>query len=370
MVVTIIVLLILAGVAISLTIGQNGIFARAQNAVNIYEQAAENEQSALEDFATTIDKATGNYVANREGLQVGQYVEYVPDTYVNPTDSSSNYTLSTDVSGYSSEQQIAQLKDLKWRIMSINADGTVEIISDNTYDSGTRIYLRGATGYNNGVYILNDIAEKQYSNRSLNATARSINLEDIEKRMNSTGIAARDEYTANGVQYGGTKTYKGSYSYYPNIYAEENGSGINTEEVKTNGIGVSAEGSSNFEVPSTETPAYRQASENGLTVTQNYYFMTKSETSDYFDDTNFYQLIFDTNTYYWLASRYALCWYPYADFGLRFVRSSTLGGYILFYSGDSMSINNYGLRAVVSLGSGVEFTEGDGSEGNPYKLSL
>ena len=372
MVVTIIVLLILAGVAISLTIGQNGIFARAQNAVNIYEQAAENEQSALEDFATTIDKATGNYVANREGLQVGQYVEYVPDTYVNPTDSSSNYTLSTDVSGYSSEQQIAQLKDLKWRIMSINADGTVEIISDNTYDSGTWIYLRGATGYNNGVYILNDIAEKQYSNRSLNATARSINLEDIEKRMNSTGIAARDAYTnsSSGVQYGGTKLYKGSYSYYPNIYAEENGSGINTEEVKTNGIGVSAEGSSNFEVPSTETPAYRQVSENGLTVTQNYYYMTKSEMSDYFDDTNFYQLIFDTNTYYWLASRFANCRSTYASFGLRYVYWSDLDGSNLFNS-NAYAYDGYGgLRAVVSLGSGVEFTEGDGSEGNPYKLSL
>ena len=45
LVVTIIVLLILAGVAISLTIGQNGIFARAQNAVNVYEQAATNEKA-------------------------------------------------------------------------------------------------------------------------------------------------------------------------------------------------------------------------------------------------------------------------------------------------------------------------------------
>ena len=34
LVVTIIVLLILAGVAISLTIGQNGIFGKAQDAVN------------------------------------------------------------------------------------------------------------------------------------------------------------------------------------------------------------------------------------------------------------------------------------------------------------------------------------------------
>ena len=47
--------MILAGVAISLTIGQNGIFARAQNAVNVYEQAAANEQSELDKITGIID---------------------------------------------------------------------------------------------------------------------------------------------------------------------------------------------------------------------------------------------------------------------------------------------------------------------------
>ena len=54
--VTIIVLLILAGVAINLTIGQNGIFTRAQNAVNKYEQASLNEQDEMDKAVNFIDK--------------------------------------------------------------------------------------------------------------------------------------------------------------------------------------------------------------------------------------------------------------------------------------------------------------------------
>ena len=347
----------------------------AQNATDRWEQGSANEQESLKEIANFIknnstDDTEENEGTSREGLKVGQYVEYVPDTYINPKDSSSNYTLTTDISGYTSEQQIAQLKDLKWRIMSINADGTVEIVSDNTYDSGRRISLRGATGYNNGVYILNDIAEKQYSNKSLNAVARSMTIEDIEKKMNEKGIAARDEFT-NGTQYGHQKKFTES-SYYPKLYAEENGSGINTEKVKEDGIGVSEEGSENFPVPSTEMPAYEQANESGLTVTQTYYSMVKLEMLEYFDEENqdFYELIFDTNSQYWLASRYSSCISPYATFGLRRVTTSYWDGYGLFDCYNHEDYDNSGLRAIVSLGSEVEFTEGDGSEQNPYKLSI
>ena len=46
-VVTIIVLLILAGIALNLTIGQNGIFSRAQTAANTWRNAETNEQLAM-----------------------------------------------------------------------------------------------------------------------------------------------------------------------------------------------------------------------------------------------------------------------------------------------------------------------------------
>ena len=63
----IIVLLILAGVALNLTIGQNGIFARAQNAVNVYEQAATNEQQELGKAEDIID----DYLNGNGGNQGG-----------------------------------------------------------------------------------------------------------------------------------------------------------------------------------------------------------------------------------------------------------------------------------------------------------
>ena len=44
LVVTIIVLLILARIAISLTIGNNGLFSRAQNAVDVWNEATKKEE--------------------------------------------------------------------------------------------------------------------------------------------------------------------------------------------------------------------------------------------------------------------------------------------------------------------------------------
>lgn len=64
LVVTIIVLLILAGVAISLTIGNNGIFTRAQNATKIWNEATKNEQKEMDKFNQTYDQVLQNLGLN------------------------------------------------------------------------------------------------------------------------------------------------------------------------------------------------------------------------------------------------------------------------------------------------------------------
>lgn len=64
LVVTIIVLLILAGVAISLTIGNNGIFTRAQNATKIWNEATKNEQKEMDKFNQTYDQVLRNLELN------------------------------------------------------------------------------------------------------------------------------------------------------------------------------------------------------------------------------------------------------------------------------------------------------------------
>jgi len=55
LVVTIIVLLILAAVAISLTIGNNGLFTRAGDAVNTWRKAEANEQTEISNFESLYD---------------------------------------------------------------------------------------------------------------------------------------------------------------------------------------------------------------------------------------------------------------------------------------------------------------------------
>lgn len=62
LVVTIIVLLILAGVAISLTIGNNGLFQRAQNAANTWRNAETNEQHTMNEFDSDFDSVYDRYV--------------------------------------------------------------------------------------------------------------------------------------------------------------------------------------------------------------------------------------------------------------------------------------------------------------------
>ena len=58
LVVTIIVLLILSGVAISLTVGNNGLFKRTQNAANTWKDAERDEADEMNNFIDTFDKLT------------------------------------------------------------------------------------------------------------------------------------------------------------------------------------------------------------------------------------------------------------------------------------------------------------------------
>ncbi len=66
LVVTIIVLLILAGIAISLSVGNNGLFSRAKNAVDIWKNAESDEQEKMKNFANTYDEILNNIGSNED----------------------------------------------------------------------------------------------------------------------------------------------------------------------------------------------------------------------------------------------------------------------------------------------------------------
>ena len=102
--------------------------------------------------------------------KVGDYVNYTPQN------TTTSYNFEAKYSGNSSNQTINQ-ETLKWRILNINDDGTIDLISDET--TSTTITFKGALGYNNEVYLLNDFCNTLYSNSKYDAPARSLNIEDI-----------------------------------------------------------------------------------------------------------------------------------------------------------------------------------------------
>ena len=60
LVVTIIVLLILAGTAISLTLGEDGIFKKAKDAVDKYKDVAEQEKNMLYNLESDMEDIIGD----------------------------------------------------------------------------------------------------------------------------------------------------------------------------------------------------------------------------------------------------------------------------------------------------------------------
>ena len=79
LVVTIIVLLILAGIALNLTIGQNGIFSRAEQAANTWRNVDANEQLTMGEFANMIKEYMPPEPISNEDLQISADTVYYAD---------------------------------------------------------------------------------------------------------------------------------------------------------------------------------------------------------------------------------------------------------------------------------------------------
>ena len=254
--------------------------------------------------------ATRTYIIKIKFPHVGDYVSYKPDT------PSAGYNLKSAQSGYNTDQVIDTSYDPKvWKIMEVDENGNITKLLGIGVKTVT---FCGPKGYNNGVYLLNDICITRYGNASLGATARSLNIEDIESRMNEKGIAARNADKTGTAQYGTTRKYTGRYTQYPAIYAQEKYSGVDVSDV-TAGSQVIAgsvdataqarmnpngkSGSDNIYTTLPEKSETTGPSKTNLTCTHTYYSI--SSLSSYFDDSNFYRMIFGfgTGKLFWLASR-------------------------------------------------------------------
>ena len=83
LVITIVVLLILAGVTINLILSQNGIFNKAKQARENYMQATNEEQSAIANMEKTMDEITGGKSNSNIEISSGSYDNpYIPKGFI------------------------------------------------------------------------------------------------------------------------------------------------------------------------------------------------------------------------------------------------------------------------------------------------
>ena len=88
-----------------------------------------------------------------KNVQLGDYISMTP--------TSTSYTISKDLTGYTSDQTINPSELKLWRVIRKNNDGTVDVVSE--YVSNTSVYFKGRIGYMKFVGTLNTIAT-QYTN--------------------------------------------------------------------------------------------------------------------------------------------------------------------------------------------------------------
>ena len=346
LVVTIVVLLILAGVSINLVLGNNGIIAKAKDAETKSAEASQNDLKGMNALTEEMNNALGEKPkVDLSKYKIGDYVNYTYDPV------SSGYETKTEENGYGNQTIGQSTETLKWRILNIDeANGTVDLVS--AAPTSNTVWFKGILGYNNGPYVMDKICEELYSNNRRGIKARSIDLIDMEKHLTAAGIAARNAYTYN-VKYGTTKTYT-SNTKYPSLYAGQKGAGVNVAEANASTIVQPDISKGNDPYKESEPIATTEATTdntsgtgNPLTVTQTYYNISISE-ANYGDAAS----VLSNSNYFLVASRCVGAGSDYAGFGLRIAGTNTDGNGI-FCSNGSADGYNYRLRPVVSLPSSL-----------------
>ena len=329
LVVTIVVLLILAGVSVNALFGDSGIIEKAKDAQNKMNLAIENDQKGINELSKWLDNQvnrttggddpvtpTGNWTQNKTSVTNGTTTYTVGD----------DYTYDCGVSGYTGVWKVLGAENGKLLIMS-------------TVDVGT-LQLSGKDGYNTGVSQLNTMCAQYGTN------ARSITVEDIN-RVTGYDPTNQGDGKVFGAgefyEYGNKATYTASESSATNgqnytgsiSYEHPDGRKIGTDNVTS----ITVESTAYYYYP------------YSLTTSSS----TTGECKGIATDSSAYKLLFrnaddSANCSYWLASSYVDARSSTSNFGLRYVASvGRVNAYGLWRSYGGPRDPSLGVRAVVSL---------------------
>ena len=321
---------------------------------------------------------TKEYTVNLNGyynipnLKVGDFVNYALNT---PT-LEQLAQLNSDIATYSGATEgkgeginttktAAEGNNLLCRVLEVDNNGNpTKLISADGVNS---LILYGANGYNNAVYLINEMCEILYSGNQ--GTTKSLTIKDLETNyFNQTALE-----TAKGSDYEKKYRYTGSYSKYPLLATKEKRMGMNTATETLEGNTFNILNTLNTALDLSEQERSDLESGGGTTIdATNGITVSKTTYNFKAGDSNYKNAILNnimhksptesSNTQnvtsYWLASRCVANAdgdTPVCRFKIRVVYDSRVSDVHLFVSsGNQYGGNSYAVRPVITLNSGIQ----------------
>ncbi len=357
LVITIIILLILAGISIS-ALTNTGIFQKAKDAKQKSEDAALDQNTKLDEYENELDKYLPKQNENSlaKAVKVGDYVAYKPDE----PDNNALTTLKTNLKNYSGASDnttnSAIARDtLSWRVLDVDeTTGAVRLIS--AAPTSSKVTLRGYNGYNNAVKLLDDACSTLY-NSKLATKVQNLKIEDIQDKM-------KTDYKKIDSNYG--NRFTPSYKQYPSILTKEKEQKITVGQNTTTGTELDFSEQKTFE--------NQTESKQADTLDVKYTFWYKTMSANDFDGENkemYYKLFINNGSNYptyWMSSRCVDANSVFADFFVRRVDSGNVSANYLCFSRGYEYSYVYAFRPCITLNSNVQVTSGDGSESTPFEI--
>ncbi len=144
LVITVVVMLILAGVAIAAVVDGEGLFSKTRQAAETYENATREEGEKIQSLINEIDKYLEGNIEEEE-------IKVEPETVAKIGDFV-NYSVQVDSNGNDVIDE-GETYD-KWRILDFDNNGHMEIVCYN----GPEFEMSGKEDYLNAIKILNDVS--------------------------------------------------------------------------------------------------------------------------------------------------------------------------------------------------------------------
>ena len=357
LVITIVILLILAGISIS-TLTNTGIFQKAKDAKGASENAEKKQNEILAEYEKEMEQYGDNTLVsnfNSGKVKIGDYVSYKPDK-------ASTDKILEELGVYSgttanTTETLLQELDLKWRILDIK-DGKVRLISAEPTTS--KITLYGYNGYNNAVKLIDDTCSTLYNNSGLVNKIQNLKIEDIQDKMKEK------EYSNVDSNYG--QRFKPSNKLYPSILPKENEQNVKIGEntIVGNQLDLSEQ---EYLINQTENERLQA---DVLDI--KYTLWKKAMVETDFNNDKYYELFINNGENYdtyWMSSRCIHVNDTNAGFDVRNVSLGDVDADRLYHTSVGGGSSACAFRPVITLNSSVRLDkekQGEGTLNIPFNI--